>query len=174
MLSKPCSTRLRPAPAFRSSSDIAATSHANFGKQRALAEYQCQYRFRSEVPGKSPLRAVQGLQIGGTGIRPIGSRLFGHRSSPTLSLKHALQANASRLSGENRFTLCANAALRVRVILSRGLPYAAFFLALSSLRLINTSAIWIAFSAAPLRRLSDTHHSTSPLSTVASARMRLI
>src|ERR1700722_19083911 len=53
-------------------------------------------------------------------------------------------------------------------------PYAAFFLALSSLRLINTSAIWIAFSAAPLRKLSDTHHNTSPLSTVASARIRLI
>src|SRR5437870_12906273 len=52
--------------------------------------------------------------------------------------------------------------------------YAAFFLALISLRLIRHSAIWIAFSAAPLRRLSDTHHSDSPFSTVASSRMRLI
>ena len=52
--------------------------------------------------------------------------------------------------------------------------HAAFFLALISLRLIRHSAIWIAFSAAPLRRLSDTHHSTRPFSTVASSRMRLI
>ena len=52
--------------------------------------------------------------------------------------------------------------------------YAAFFLALISLRLIRHSAIWIAFSAAPLRKLSETHHSTRPLSTVESARMRLI
>jgi hypothetical protein len=51
---------------------------------------------------------------------------------------------------------------------------AAFFLALISLRLIRHSAIWIAFSAAPLRRLSDTHHSTRPFSTVASSRMRLM
>src|ERR1051326_8511913 len=53
-------------------------------------------------------------------------------------------------------------------------PYAAFFLALSSLRLIRTSAICTAFSAAPLRKLSETHHSTSPLSTVGSVRMRLM
>jgi hypothetical protein len=52
--------------------------------------------------------------------------------------------------------------------------YAAFFLAWISLRLIRLSAIWIALSAAPLRRLSDTIHSTSPLSTVGSVRMRLI
>ena len=42
------------------------------------------------------------------------------------------------------------------------------------LRLIRHSAIWMALSAAPLRRLSDTHHSTRPFSTVASSRMRLI
>ncbi|MDB5582041.1 MAG: hypothetical protein JWR80_7217 [Bradyrhizobium sp.] len=52
--------------------------------------------------------------------------------------------------------------------------YAAFFFALISLRLIRHSAIWTAFSAAPLRRLSDTHHSTRPFSTVGSVRMRLI
>ena len=52
--------------------------------------------------------------------------------------------------------------------------YAAFFLAVISLRLIRHSAIWIAFSAAPLRRLSDTHHSDRPFSTVLSSRMRLI
>ena len=43
-----------------------------------------------------------------------------------------------------------------------------------SFRLIRHSAIWIAFSAAPLRKLSDTHHNTRPFSTVASSRMRLI
>src|ERR1700709_302269 len=53
-------------------------------------------------------------------------------------------------------------------------PYAAFFLALISLRLIRHSAIWIAFSAAPLRKLSDTHHNTRPFAAVASSRMRLI
>ncbi|MHC2739826.1 carbonic anhydrase [Bradyrhizobium liaoningense] len=52
--------------------------------------------------------------------------------------------------------------------------YAACFFALISLRLISTSAIWIALSAAPLRKLSDTHQSTRPFSTVASSRMRLM
>ena len=52
--------------------------------------------------------------------------------------------------------------------------YAAFFFAVISLRLIRHSAIWIAFSAAPLRRLSETHQSTRPFSTVLSSRMRLI
>ncbi len=52
--------------------------------------------------------------------------------------------------------------------------YAALRFAWISLRLISTSAIWMALSAAPLRRLSDTHHSTKPLSTVGSVRMRLI
>src|SRR5712675_2776709 len=52
--------------------------------------------------------------------------------------------------------------------------YAAFFFALISLRLIRHSAIWMALSAAPLRRLSDTHQKVSPFSTVASSRTRLI
>ena len=52
--------------------------------------------------------------------------------------------------------------------------YAALRLASISLRLIRHSAIWIALSAAPLRRLSETTHSTRPLSTVGSVRMRLI
>ena len=51
--------------------------------------------------------------------------------------------------------------------------YAALRLASISLRLIRHSAICTALSAAPLRRLSDTHHSTRPFSTVASSRMRL-
>ncbi len=51
---------------------------------------------------------------------------------------------------------------------------AAFFLAVISLRLISTSAIWIAFSAAPLRKLSDTHQKARPFSTVPSSRMRLM
>ena len=51
--------------------------------------------------------------------------------------------------------------------------YAAFFFAWISLRLISASAIWIALSAAPLRRLSDTHQSARPLSTVGSLRTRL-
>ncbi len=41
-------------------------------------------------------------------------------------------------------------------------------------RLPSTSAICTAFSAAPLRRLSDTHHRFSPFSIVLSCRMRLI
>src|SRR5580704_11274598 len=56
----------------------------------------------------------------------------------------------------------------------RRLVQAAFFLAWISLRLIRHSAIWIVFSAAPLRRLSETHHKTKPLSTVGSSRTRLI
>ena len=52
--------------------------------------------------------------------------------------------------------------------------YAAFCLAWISLRLIRHSAIWMALSAAPLRRLSETTHSTRPLSTVGSVRMRLM
>ena len=43
-----------------------------------------------------------------------------------------------------------------------------------SLRLTSTSAICTAFSAAPLRRLSETIHSIRPLSTVGSSRMRLM
>src|SRR5579871_4202877 len=52
--------------------------------------------------------------------------------------------------------------------------YAAFCLALIRLRLIRHSAIWTALRAAPLRRLSDTHHSVIPFSTVGSSRTRLI
>jgi len=52
--------------------------------------------------------------------------------------------------------------------------YAAFCFAVISLRLIRHSAIWMALSAAPLRRLSETIHIASPFSTVASSRMRLI
>ena len=52
--------------------------------------------------------------------------------------------------------------------------YAAFFFAVISLRFKSTSAICTALSAAPLRRLSDTHHSTMPFSTVGSSRTRLI
>ena len=43
-----------------------------------------------------------------------------------------------------------------------------------SLRFTRHSAICTALSAAPLRRLSDTTHSTRPFSTVASSRMRLM
>ena len=38
----------------------------------------------------------------------------------------------------------------------------------------SSSAICTAFSAAPLRRLSDTHHSVMPFSTVGSSRTRLM
>ena len=41
-------------------------------------------------------------------------------------------------------------------------------------RLPSVSAICTAFSAAPLRRLSDTHHRFRPLSIVLSWRMRLM
>src|SRR6185312_6011122 len=41
----------------------------------------------------------------------------------------------------------------------------------SNLRLTRHSAIWIAFSAAPLRRLSETIQSDRPCSTVGSLRM---
>ena len=43
-------------------------------------------------------------------------------------------------------------------MLLRSVGYAAFCLAVISLRLIRTSAICTALSAAPLRRLSDTIH----------------
>ena len=45
--------------------------------------------------------------------------------------------------------------------------------ALNKLRLMRDSAICTAFSAAPLRRLSDTIHRLRPCSTVGSLRMRL-
>jgi hypothetical protein len=50
--------------------------------------------------------------------------------------------------------------------------HAALRLASISLRSTRSSAIWMALSAAPLRRLSDTHHSTRPFSTVGSSRTR--
>ena len=43
----------------------------------------------------------------------------------------------------------------------------------SSFCATTVSAICTAFSAAPLRRLSDTHQNDSPCSTVGSLRMRL-
>ena len=52
--------------------------------------------------------------------------------------------------------------------------YAALRFAWISLRLISTSAICTALSAAPLRRLSDTTQISRPLSTVGSVRMRLM
>src|SRR4051812_43232904 len=52
--------------------------------------------------------------------------------------------------------------------------HAAFFFAAMSLRLIRHSAIWMALSAAPLRKLSETIQSTRPFSTVGSSRTRLI
>ena len=55
-----------------------------------------------------------------------------------------------------------------------GRRHAAFRFALSQPRLTSTSAICTAFSAAPLRKLSETHHKTRPLSTVGSSRMREI
>ena len=49
---------------------------------------------------------------------------------------------------------------------------AAFFFGCRSLRFTSDSAIWIAFSAAPLRRLSDTHQNEIPCLTVLSSRSR--
>ena len=49
-----------------------------------------------------------------------------------------------------------------------------FAFGLMSLRLMQASAIWMAFKAAPLRRLSDTHQKARPFSTVGSLRMREI
>jgi xanthine/uracil/vitamin C permease (AzgA family) len=49
---------------------------------------------------------------------------------------------------------------------------AAFRFGCRSLRLISVSAIWIALSAAPLRRLSDTHQRARPFGTVLSSRIR--
>ncbi len=49
---------------------------------------------------------------------------------------------------------------------------AAFFLGWINPRSISNSAIWMALSAAPLRKLSDTIHIESPLSMVESSRMR--
>jgi hypothetical protein len=58
--------------------------------------------------------------------------------------------------------------------MTANLPQAAFLRGWISLRLTSTSAIWTAFSAAPLRRLSETHQKERPFSTVASSRMREI
>ena len=71
-------------------------------------------------------------------------------------------------------TLSSHTVGTLRFAHPTNLAHAAFFFAVISLRLIRHSAIWIAFSAAPLRRLSDTHHSDRPFSTVLSSRMRLI
>ena len=75
-----------------------------------------------------------------------------NRSTLTLSLSHAV--------GEGTRTMVAY--------------YAACFFGVISLRLIMASAICTALSAAPLRRLSDTHQKAMPFSTVASSRMREI
>jgi hypothetical protein len=61
----PASRRL--VPAFRSSCTRAASSLANFGKKRALANSKFQCRLRFEVPVTDWPQILQELQIGGTG-----------------------------------------------------------------------------------------------------------
>jgi hypothetical protein len=61
----PASRRL--VPAFRSSCTRAASSLANFGKERALANSKFQCRLRFEVPVTDWPQILQELQIGGTG-----------------------------------------------------------------------------------------------------------
>ena len=53
-------------------------------------------------------------------------------------------------------------------------PYAAARFAFNHPRLTITSAIWTAFSAAPLRRLSETTQRLRPFSIVGSSRIREI
>jgi hypothetical protein len=70
--------------------------------------------------------------------------------------------------GERRNALRCSA---LRFPLCAGLGHAAFFA--NRPWAISVSAICTAFSAAPLRRLSDTHQNDKPCSTVGSLRMRL-
>ncbi len=65
-------------------------------------------------------------------------------------------------------------AIPARHVNERPAPHAALRFGWMSLRLTSTSAICTAFSAAPLRRLSETTHMDSPFSTVGSSRMRLM
>jgi hypothetical protein len=58
--------------------------------------------------------------------------------------------------------------------LARRRPYAALAFGFSQPRLARTSAICTAFSAAPFRRLSETHQRLRPFSIVGSSRMRLM
>jgi hypothetical protein len=59
--------RRRLVPAFRSSRYVAATGDANFGKQRALANYRFQYPFVSEVRVGRVQQATHELRKQGTG-----------------------------------------------------------------------------------------------------------
>jgi len=70
--------------------------------------------------------------------------------------------------GSTVFDPVRRPALRSRA--GSGNTQAAFF---NKFRLIKLSAIYTAFNAAPLRRLSETIHMDKPLSTVESSRMRL-
>ena len=92
------------------------------------------------------------------GKRHPARRLFRRRQRRSVGAGPARAANSSRSNAR---------APQPR-------DYAALRLAWISLRLIRHSAIWMALSAAPLRRLSDTTHICRPLSTVGSVRMRLI
>ena len=142
-----------------------------------------QYVFHRALGGRAETRPYgQGLvektpdgAVGQSG-RPPGSIFetkFSRPENATIRIRLPVSEMSIRLSTPKMMSDslepgACNSGLR------QPLAYAAFFFALISLRLIRHSAIWIAFSAAPLRRLSDTHHSTRPFSTVLSSRMRLI
>ena len=120
-------------------------------------------RRRGLEGGDADRAAVQMHQVGAPGI---GARIAGEQGAglgEDLARRALVAAEAWRQRGGE--------SLRIGVVGERDqLERHAAFL---RCRRPSSSAIWTAFSAAPLRRLSETHQSERPLSTVGSSRTRL-
>src|ERR1700722_14662072 len=121
--------------------------------------------FRRIVAGQ---RVVHGREldddIAGAGLA------FQHLGLAAARQELGVIAREGRLSGLDIFLV----GLRIGDIHARDPISFRHYAALKSLRLMRHSAICTAFSAAPLRRLSDTIHRLRRCSTVGSLRMRLM
>ena len=142
---------------------------------------------RVAAPAQSGADGFTGVGLGGgplaCGLAPFGNRTRQRSTGPLLSgplagMSWWVQTN-ERVGGGG--VPCPGPSLALRAFAAvigpldrvppgyAGVAAHPFFKHL----LPRTSAICTAFSAAPLRRLSETHHSEMPLSMVLSWRMRL-
>ena len=141
---------------------------------RHRADRQCRHRKRPDVPQKKGR-----LQFAGT-LQSTERRVALGAASEcgpqirTVSGISAVPSGRRLLRVRSKQKPRSECCGAFRLSRWRREAYAALRFASISLRFTRHSAICTALSAAPLRRLSDTHHSTRPFSTVASSRMRLM
>src|SRR5579871_1087989 len=122
-------------------------------------------RHRAWSPLSAPRAPIGCAPVAG-GERRHGEEPEGRRSNPEPVHRAGLLRGACHRAGHfGPDPLARN---------DDSMRQAALRFAVISLRLIKHSAIWMALSAAPLRKLSETTHIDRPFSTVASSRMRLM